>query len=58
MFNEICARRINDEYDFFGGLISSPTFMAVIVITVGLQALIINFCGIFFTVGRSCPLAS
>ena len=50
MFNEICSRRIADEYDFFGGLIQSPTFMWVIVITVGLQALIINFMGIFFSV--------
>ena len=50
VFNEICSRRINDEYDFFSGLITNPTFMAVLIITVGLQAIIINFLGIFFKV--------
>jgi len=50
VFNEICSRRINDEYDFFSGLITNPTFMSVLIITVGLQAIIINFLGIFFKV--------
>lgn len=50
IFNEICCRRINDEYDFFSGLLTSPIFMAVIAITVGLQAIIINFLGLFFKV--------
>ncbi|GAX78699.1 hypothetical protein CEUSTIGMA_g6137.t1 [Chlamydomonas eustigma] len=51
VFNEICSRRINDEYDFFiSGLHKSPIFLAVLLITIGLQALIINFMGIFFTV--------
>ena len=52
VFNEICSRRINDEYDFFAGLITSPTFMSVLIITVGLQALIINVMGIFFKVSE------
>ncbi len=51
VFNEICARRIADEYDFFSGLTKSPIFMAVIVITMGLQAIIMNFMGLFFSVG-------
>ena len=50
VFNEICSRRINDEYDFFSGLITNPTFMSVLIITVGLQAIIINLLGIFFKV--------
>ncbi|GAX78129.1 hypothetical protein CEUSTIGMA_g5571.t1 [Chlamydomonas eustigma] len=50
VFNEICSRRINDEYDFFSGLHKSPIFLTVLLITIGLQALIINFMGIFFTV--------
>ncbi|GAX84709.1 hypothetical protein CEUSTIGMA_g12131.t1 [Chlamydomonas eustigma] len=49
VFNEICSRRINDEYDFFSGLHKSPIFLAVLLITIGLQALIINFMDIFFT---------
>jgi hypothetical protein len=50
VFNEICSRRIHDEYDFFSGLITNPIFMAVLIITVGLQAIIINFLGMFFKV--------
>jgi Ca2+-transporting ATPase len=50
LFNEICCRRINDEYDFFAGLLRSKIFMAVIVITCALQAIIINFLGKFFKV--------
>jgi len=46
--NEINARRINDEYDFFSGVLSSPIFLGVIVVTMGLQAIIINFLGAFF----------
>jgi Ca2+-transporting ATPase len=49
--NEINARRINDEYNVFEGLTKSPIFMGVIIITMGLQAIIINFLGIFFVVG-------
>jgi hypothetical protein len=49
--NEINARRINDEYNVFEGLTKSPIFMGVIVITMGLQAIIMNFLGMFFVVG-------
>lgn len=48
--NEINARRIFDEYDIFSNLHRSPIFCAVIVITAGLQAIIINFLGAFFKV--------
>lgn len=48
--NEINARRINDEYDFFSGLGTNAIFLGVLIITMGLQAIIINFLGIFFKV--------
>lgn len=48
--NEINARRINDEYTIFTGILDSPIFIAVIIITMGLQAIIINFMGLFFKV--------
>jgi Ca2+-transporting ATPase len=48
--NEINARRIYDEYDFFSGILKSQVFIAVIIITCGLQAIIINFLGVFFKV--------
>ncbi len=35
--NEINARRINDEYDFFSGLGTNAIFLGVLVITMGLQ---------------------
>ncbi len=50
IFNEICARRINDEYDFFVGLEKSPVFVAVIVITIVLQIIIMQALGLFFSV--------
>jgi hypothetical protein len=37
IFNEICSRRIKDEYDFFVGLFDTPIFPSVIVITAGAQ---------------------
>jgi hypothetical protein len=37
VFNEINARRINDELNVFQALQTSPIFLAVIAITVGLQ---------------------
>ncbi|GFH20619.1 calcium-transporting ATPase [Haematococcus lacustris] len=51
--NEVASRRIYDEYDFLSGLLTNPVFMAVIVITMGLQAIIINFLGTFF---KTVPL--
>ncbi|KXZ54127.1 hypothetical protein GPECTOR_5g228 [Gonium pectorale] len=48
--NEINARRINDEYGIFNGFFSNWIFLAVISITMGLQAIIINFLGLFFKV--------
>jgi hypothetical protein len=37
VFNEINARRINDELNMFQGIHTSPIFIGVIAITVGLQ---------------------
>jgi len=48
--NEICARRINNEYTIFHGILQSPIFLTVIVVTLGLQAIIINLLGMFFKV--------
>ena len=52
IFNEICSRRIEDEYDFFAGLYKSPIFIGVLIATFGLQAIIMNFMGLFFKVRR------
>ncbi|KAG2490086.1 hypothetical protein HYH03_011392 [Edaphochlamys debaryana] len=48
--NEINARRINDEYNMFEGFFDNWIFIFVIAITMGLQAIIINFLGMFFKV--------
>ncbi|PNH10333.1 Calcium-transporting ATPase PAT1 [Tetrabaena socialis] len=48
--NEINSRRINDEYDIFSGFFSNWIFVAIIAITMGLQAIIINFLGVIFKV--------
>ncbi|GLI62465.1 hypothetical protein VaNZ11_005095 [Volvox africanus] len=48
--NEINARRINDEYNIFEGFFNNWIFLAIIAITMGLQAIIINFLGLFFKV--------
>lgn len=48
--NEFCARRINDEFNFFQGILQSPIFLAVIAITMALQAAIIHGLGMFFKV--------
>ncbi|PNH11294.1 putative calcium-transporting ATPase 5, plasma membrane-type [Tetrabaena socialis] len=42
VFNEINARRINDEYTIFVGLFTNPIFVGVIAITVVFQVIIIN----------------
>ena len=36
------------------GLFQSPIFVGVIVITLGLQAIIMNFLGMFFKVRKTC----
>lgn len=51
MFNEVNARRINDEVNMFDGLHRSPIFLGVIAVTVGLQAIIMQTrMGMFFKV--------
>jgi hypothetical protein len=40
----------------FAGLQTEPIFLAVIVITMGLQAIIINFLGFVFKVGPNSHL--
>ncbi|PNW74900.1 hypothetical protein CHLRE_12g505350v5 [Chlamydomonas reinhardtii] len=55
IFNEINARRINDEYTIFVGLFTNPIFCSVIAITVVFQVIIINVPFInnkFFKVNR------
>ncbi|GLC43787.1 hypothetical protein PLESTB_000907900 [Pleodorina starrii] len=42
VFNEINARRINDEYTIFVGLLTNPIFVGVIAITIVFQVMIIN----------------
>lgn len=46
--NEICARRINDEINIFENILQGPIFICVILITLGFQAIIINFLGFVF----------
>lgn len=49
--NEVNARRIKDEYNMFQGLHRSPIFLAVLAITLGLQAIIMQTpVGKFFKV--------
>jgi Ca2+-transporting ATPase len=49
--NEVNARRIKDEYNMFEGLHRSPIFLAVLAITLGLQAIIMQTpVGKFFKV--------
>ena len=51
VFNEINARRIHDELNVFEGLAHSPIFLLVLVITVSLQAIIMQTpVGLFFKV--------
>jgi len=51
IFNEINSRKIDDEYNIFDGLFSSQIFMGVLVITVGLQVIIMTTpLGDFFKV--------
>ena len=40
LFNEINARRINDEYDVFSGLFNGYIFASVMIITIALQVII------------------
>ncbi|CAM9381353.1 unnamed protein product [Chrysoparadoxa australica] len=47
LFNEFNARSIFDEWNVFKGLAGNPIFMAIILITIGLQILIIEFGGDF-----------
>lgn len=47
--NEICARRINDEINVFQNIHKGPIFIAVIVVTLGFQAIIVELLGFIFT---------
>ena len=52
VFNEVNARRINDELLTFEGIHRSPIFLAVVAVTAGLQAIIMQTpLGMFFKVG-------
>lgn len=51
VFNEINSRKIHDEFTIFQGIFKSPIFMGVIIITTGLQILImLTPLGNFFKV--------
>jgi len=55
LFNEINARRINDEYTIFSGFFVNSIFLSVIGITAAFQVCIINIPGLnssFFKVDR------
>ncbi|ETO35459.1 hypothetical protein RFI_01604 [Reticulomyxa filosa] len=45
--NEINARRVQNEWNVFSGIIQNPYFVGIIIITVCLQVLIIYFGGAF-----------
>lgn len=47
LFNEFNARRIGDDWNVFRGLHKNYLFLAVIVITIGLQAFIVEVGGQF-----------
>ncbi len=49
ILNEINSRRLNDEYNMFEDLHKSPIFIGVIIITIGLQVIIMQtpLAGIF-----------
>jgi len=47
LFNEINARRIYDEMNVFSGLLTNPIFLAVMVFTVAMQYLIVQYGGEF-----------
>ena len=53
VFNEFNARFLENELNLFKGIFTNPIFWGVIVITVVLQAIIVEF-GSFFT--QVCPL--
>ena len=42
VFNEINSRKILDEYNVFAGMQRSPIFIAVLLVTVGLQVVIVQ----------------
>lgn len=55
-FNEFNARSIGDNMNVFVGLLSNPIFLAVIVFTVGMQWVIVQYGGEFVKVVPLTPL--
>jgi len=52
IFNEINARRVNNEKNVFEGIFKNSIFWGVIIVTIGAQALLVQFGGTFVhTVG-------
>jgi len=45
VFNEINARKVNQEMNVFNGILSNPVYCAVILVTALVQALIVEFGG-------------
>jgi hypothetical protein len=52
LFNEVNSRKLNDEYNVFQGILASPIFGVVLMITVAAQFLIMFFMGGIFKVVR------
>ena len=50
IFNEINARKVHDEINSFTGFFSNPLFVGIIVGTIAVQALIVEFGGQAFKV--------
>ncbi len=47
VFNEFNARSIESRLNVFSGLLTNPIFLGVIVVTVGVQILVVEFGGKF-----------
>ena len=50
MFNEINARKVHDELNCFTGFFRNWLFVAILVVTIVVQALIVEFGGQAFKV--------
>jgi calcium-translocating P-type ATPase len=49
VFNEYTARSIGDEWNVFDGLFTNPVFMGVSIVTVVLQFILVQYCGLLFS---------
>jgi hypothetical protein len=49
LFNEINSRKANEEWNVFAHLFTNSDFTGVLLLTVVLQALIVEFGGVVFS---------